>query len=106
MDASRDTFCHAARPFERASLHRRNGVLVAIALQKAVATGSPFGVCFWWIHYFIGGGTFAVFGSGGGAAGLGIDEAAIPDEATLRRTRIAGGIKSQSGNSLARGDTS
>jgi len=35
----------------------------------------------------------------------GAGEAVAPAEADFRRTRMAGGIKSQSGNSFAKGDT-
>ena len=105
MDAPRYSFRHAARPFERSRLHRCKGVLIAIAIQKAVATGSPFGVGIGRIHYFKGGGTFVAFGSGGGAAVVGGGEVVAPEEADFRRTRMAGGIKSQSGNSFAKGDT-
>lgn len=105
MDAARYSFRHAAGPFERTRLHRCNDFLIAIAFHKAVATGGPFGVGAGRIHYFKGGGTFASLGSGGGAAVVGGGGTVAPEEADFRRTRIAGGIKSQSGNSLAKGDT-
>ena len=92
-----------------------------------IATRCPFSVGLGRIHYFSSGGTFvasagsggaAVIGGGeaffkdmrcvdfsGGATVIGSGEAVAPDEATFLRTRMAGGIKSQSGNSFARGET-